>query len=262
MLELKVTGLVARCVDYRESERILTLLTPDFGKVTASARGCRKVKSPLFACAQPFCYAEFVLHPMMGKWTVSQCDLREGFFDLRLHYDRLIGASELLRCALFAAPEEREAQELFVLTYYALSFFAYADNPPADLLLCYLLKLLRLLGYMPATTRCGVCGKSTFENARFDIDLGALCASCGAVRGGVRTEPLTLEAMRRMIALPPQDMKKVVLPVAVRSALAAFVPEYFAHHTGFLPELGALVQHDAQGSSSERGDGKQDNTQI
>ena len=39
-------ALVLRGVDYKESDRILTLLTRDMGKVTVSARGCRKKNRP------------------------------------------------------------------------------------------------------------------------------------------------------------------------------------------------------------------------
>ena len=37
-------ALVLRGVDYKESDRILTLLTQDMGKVTVSARGCGKFR--------------------------------------------------------------------------------------------------------------------------------------------------------------------------------------------------------------------------
>ena len=42
-------ALVLRSVDYKESDKILTLLTQDRGKVTASARGSRKKGSPIAA---------------------------------------------------------------------------------------------------------------------------------------------------------------------------------------------------------------------
>ena len=40
-------GLVLRHSEYRDSDRMLTLLTPDMGRIDAIARGCRKTKSPL-----------------------------------------------------------------------------------------------------------------------------------------------------------------------------------------------------------------------
>ena len=85
--EIKTVGLVARCVNYKENDRILTILTPDRGKLTVSSRGCRRPKSPLLACSQPFCYGEFVLFLNKERYSLNQCDLRETFYDLRLDVD-------------------------------------------------------------------------------------------------------------------------------------------------------------------------------
>ena len=41
-MHVTTKALVLRGVDYKESDKILTLLTSDMGKLTASARGCRK----------------------------------------------------------------------------------------------------------------------------------------------------------------------------------------------------------------------------
>ena len=54
-------ALVLRSVDYKESDKILTLLTQDMGKVTASARGSRKKGSPIAAGCQLLCWSEMVL---------------------------------------------------------------------------------------------------------------------------------------------------------------------------------------------------------
>ena len=62
--------LVLRSVDYKESDKILTLLTQDLGKVTASARGSRKKGSPLAAGCQLLCWSEMVLYDYQGRWTV------------------------------------------------------------------------------------------------------------------------------------------------------------------------------------------------
>lgn len=46
-MHMRTKALVLRAVDYKESDKILTLLTQESGKLTASARGCRKKGSPV-----------------------------------------------------------------------------------------------------------------------------------------------------------------------------------------------------------------------
>ena len=41
-MDLTTNALVLREVSYKESDKILTVLTADGGKLTVSARGCRK----------------------------------------------------------------------------------------------------------------------------------------------------------------------------------------------------------------------------
>ena len=45
-MHITTKALVLRGVDYKESDKILTLFTRDQGKLTASARGCRKKGAP------------------------------------------------------------------------------------------------------------------------------------------------------------------------------------------------------------------------
>ena len=60
-------ALVLRAVDYKESDKILTLLTQDMGKLTASARGARRKGSALAAGCQLLCWSEMVLFEYRGR---------------------------------------------------------------------------------------------------------------------------------------------------------------------------------------------------
>ena len=51
-MHITTKALVLRGVDYKESDKILTLLTQDQGKLTAAARGCRKKGSAIAAGCQ------------------------------------------------------------------------------------------------------------------------------------------------------------------------------------------------------------------
>ena len=51
-MHMRTKALVLRAVDYKESDKILTLLPQERGKLTASARGCRKKGSTVAAGLQ------------------------------------------------------------------------------------------------------------------------------------------------------------------------------------------------------------------
>ncbi|MGI6151411.1 MAG: DNA repair protein RecO [Christensenellales bacterium] len=230
MQTAKVMGIVARASDYRESDRVLTLLTAEHGKLTVTARGCRRPKSELLAGTQLFCYGEHILREINGIQVVSQCNLLESFYDLRTDYDRLDAAATALRCCEEVMQKGQPARELFALIYHTLAFLSYGTAPPVDTLICFLIKFLHLAGYGPSTTLCANCGASTFRTGRFNRDCGAVCGDCAKKLGGSDVLPLTLEAMRRMGRIELSDMGKVLLPAEVRRECVELLGPYYDGH--------------------------------
>ena len=82
-------ALVLRGVDYKESDKILTLFTRELGKVTVSARGCRKKGSPLAAGCQLLCWSEMVLYDYNGRWSVKEAATERQFRGVRDDLDKL-----------------------------------------------------------------------------------------------------------------------------------------------------------------------------
>ncbi len=230
MRTVKVMGIVARASNYRDSDRVLTLLTADRGKLTVTARGCRRQKSELLSGTQPFCYGEYVLREINGIQVVNQCELIECFYDLRTDYNRLDAASAALRASEEVMQKGQPSKELFALVYHTLAFLSYGTAPPVDTLICFIVKFLHLAGYAPATTLCANCGASTYLTGRFNRDCGALCGTCAEAQGGVQVAPLTLEAMRRMGRIALTDMGKVLLPENVRGECVELLGAYFDGH--------------------------------
>ena len=69
-------GLVLKETRYKESDRIITLLTPGLGVISASAQSSLRLKSKLFSACGLFCYSEFVLVPGRNMYTVREADVK------------------------------------------------------------------------------------------------------------------------------------------------------------------------------------------
>ena len=59
-------GIVLRYANYRDHDRMLTLLSPRLGRVDLLSRGCRRPKSPLMPASELFVSGEFVLFEKMS----------------------------------------------------------------------------------------------------------------------------------------------------------------------------------------------------
>ena len=253
----KVTGIVTRYVDYRENDRILSVLTLERGRIDANARGCRRPKSPLLPASQPFVYGEFELYVSKDRATVSQANIQETFFPLREDAERFAAASSAMQLVHEASQEEEKNTDLFYLLYYTLTFLSYGEAAPRDLFLCFLSKYLDVIGYRPVLTSCVQCGKDLrSENEVFYSipSCGAVCSSCSA--GAWNVSKTSLEAIRRMILLDFRDMDRVRISDRFRGELFRILSgqtEHFfdygtkalAYYTDFLKQI-RLVEEKSQ----------------
>ena len=72
-------GLVLKETRYREADRILTILTPKLGVITAMAANSLRLKSKLFSACGLFCYSEFTLVPGRNMYTVREAEVQNIF---------------------------------------------------------------------------------------------------------------------------------------------------------------------------------------
>ena len=90
MAALTTDALVLRHADYADYDRMVTLFTPEYGRIDAVARGCRRPKSPLVNAVEPFTSGEYQLYSRKERYSIDQCQIKESFYELRTDYDRLV----------------------------------------------------------------------------------------------------------------------------------------------------------------------------
>ena len=71
--------LVIGVKNWGNADKIVTLLSPEYGKITAAAYGCRRPKSPLASSMQLFSWLDVQLSRGERMDTIRQCE-HKGFF--------------------------------------------------------------------------------------------------------------------------------------------------------------------------------------
>ena len=105
-------ALVLRTVDYRDADKILTLLTEEQGKLTASARGCRRKGSVTAAGCQLLCWSELVLYERNNRWFVKEAATLRQFRGVRDDLERLALACYFAEVTQLLAVEGERSPEL------------------------------------------------------------------------------------------------------------------------------------------------------
>ena len=207
MPALNTPALVIRRADYSDYDRMVTLFSPEHGRIDAIARGCRRPKSPLVNAVEPFTSGEFQLYYRRDRYSIDQCQIKESFYELRTDYDRLVHGMYWLKLLDAAVMAEAPAPDLFLITLRALAHLNYSDLPPALLTMAFEMHFMAQLGFAPRMNQCVQCGRSIDGDARFDARLGgAVCLNCSSMA------PFISNGARRiMMKLPRTQYDKVSL---------------------------------------------------
>ena len=209
MVQTENTAIVLRHADYRDHDRMVTLLSPTRGRIDALIRNCRKPKSHNLNSGELFALGDFMLNDVGGKLLVTSVNLIETFYPLRSDYDKLTYGIYLLNLVEAVAEPDQEQKELFMLLLHTLSRLAFYGQEPKPLLAGFLLHFAACQGFRPRLEHCVICGKKMEEGPfSFDREEGGLC--CEACRTAGIQEPLTPAQVRWM-------------RMAIRSGSAAWV---------------------------------------
>ena len=178
-MNLVTDAIVVRRAEYREFDRMVTLFSPEHGRIDAAARGCRRSRSPLMGATEMFVYGEYELHETGGRFSIIRCTVRESFSGIRYDLDKLNHAVYITSLADAAALPGESAKEVFLLLYKALTHLAYTDLPPALLSSAFEMRYMPAMGYTPVMDRCMECASPVDGECRFDAGRGGvICLNC------------------------------------------------------------------------------------
>ncbi len=215
MAYITTQAIVLHTADYRENDRMLSLLSPEHGQLDALCRGCKKPQSPLMSAAQPFSYGEYVLYQSKGRMTVTSFQLIDSFYPLREDYERLRYAACMLEILHVQAVPGENSGKLFLLLARSLKRLCYMSLDPRAVTAAFLLMDAALSGWRPQLNSCVHCGRPIAAGipAFLDIDGGGLrCREC--VSGDTPALPLTPEQVAWLRDVMQNGIEKTQMPPA------------------------------------------------
>ena len=205
---LTLQGLVLRVTDYNDRDALLTLLTPNHGKLTVKARGLRRKNSPLIAPCQLLAYGEFTLFENRGYYTVNEAHSLELFQNLRRDLGKLSLGTYFAQVAELVCQEDLPNPELLSLVLNCLYALSKLNEPEQKVKAVFEFRAACLAGYEPDLSGCQICGDPGPE--RFDVSAGGL--ECQLHRDptsdGLRmpVSPGALDALRYIAYCDPRKL--------------------------------------------------------
>ncbi|HHT16467.1 MAG TPA: DNA repair protein RecO [Papillibacter sp.] len=230
---INTTGLVLREAPYRESSKILTVLTATHGKITVSARGARRRGSRIAAAAQPLMYSEMTLYNQRDRYTLTEAQPVELFPGLTGDLVRFsLGAyfAELLEAVAY---EDVPNPELLAFGLNALYLLGEGQRSVRLIKAVFELRLMLISGYAPNLSACVRCRQAAREPILL-LEEGTLsCLRCK--RAGEPYAPLcegSLEAMGFVLSAPPRRAFSFRLEEPALSRFASACEAYALQQLG------------------------------
>ena len=121
---LKVNGIIIGENNSGDFDKMLTMLTPNLGKISCKARGAKKTKSQLLGATQIFTFGEYLLFKGGDTYTINSCETIEMFYNLRTDLDKLTYAAHITKIINDITSENQNSfhiLKLYLNTLYTIS---------------------------------------------------------------------------------------------------------------------------------------------
>jgi DNA repair protein RecO (recombination protein O) len=231
--EIATPAFVLRTRPYGESDRIVTLLTEQHGKVTGIAKGAKNSRRRFAGTLEPFVRirAVFRQRPASDLVFLLRCECLGSLRAFTRDLDRYATGSYVLELTDRMVLGREPGHEVYRLVEEALTLLD-AGAPADPVLRAFELHLLAASGYAPALGQCRGCGRAADDGALFFLAVergGLVCRAC--VRPEEPLRPVTPAAARALARLAASPL----------AAAAAVDPSTLVEAAGIAEQLIAAV---------------------
>ncbi|HEY5806174.1 MAG TPA: DNA repair protein RecO [Candidatus Saccharimonadales bacterium] len=182
MKQIVTQGIILGRTDYGEADRILTLLTPDHGKLRLLARGVRRVKSKLAGGIELFSVSDITFIRGRGDiGTLVSSRLLKHYGTIVQDLDRTMLGYDLIK-QLNKITEDEPEPEYFELLKQA---FEALDDPGISMQLVrfwFSAQVIRLSGLTP-NLQTDAAGQKLDPDQSYNFNFEHMCFTAAPDRG-------------------------------------------------------------------------------
>ncbi len=231
---IETLGLVLRETEYKESSRILTVLTSTNGKLTVQAKGAKRKGSKISAATQFLTLSEMTIFENRDRCTLTEARSVELFRGLREDIAKLALGSYFAELLDNLSDEDAPSPELLSLGLNALYAVSNSLNSDAIVKAAFELRLMCFAGFEPRLERCAVCGKESPVAPALSLTGGTLCCASCKPEGEacLSLTPGTLDAMRHIVSADPKRLYSFKVGERTERELARVCEAYLLTQLG------------------------------
>ncbi|MDX1992866.1 MAG: DNA repair protein RecO [bacterium] len=230
--QFRTNGLILKRRDFGEADRLLTVLTPDHGKIDMIAKGARKPTSTKTGHVELFTRVDLLVHRGRDLDIAAQAEMTEPYLPLREDLGRGAFASyaaELMD--RFTTEGEEDLSALFDLL--AVTFQRLSDEDDLRLVVRYYeLRLLDVVGFRPELTECVFSHETLQPEDQFFSYAEGGAVSPAAAEHASNLVPLSLNALKVLRHFQRsrfEQVRALTVPPALHTELERLMLGYLTY---------------------------------
>lgn len=226
----KLTGIVLSARNFGENDKILTVLTKERGKVELTAQRARRQNSLLFAVAQPFVYAEFIVTYKRNYTYLNSAECKDTFGDLREDFDAIMYATYFAEVAEYCTVEMQDERNILNLLYITFQAIRKKKMPLPLMKQVFEYRILQYHGVGLQVFQCIECGKEE-ELQYLSFERGGIfCEKCGRGKTDTVVNPTVLYTLQYIAAMPLPKLYSFILQPDIEMEVCWIIRRFFRMH--------------------------------
>ena len=178
MKTVRTKGIIIAEKIMSDFDKVLTILTPNMGKIECVAKGARRPKSLLLAGTQFLCFGEYLLYKGSDAYSMNSCETIEIFYDIRIDLEKLKCATYLTKIINDVTTENQNNYKILQLFLNTLYVLANTEKDLEFIQSIFRLRLLSIIGYNQIIDECKSCKCKENLNYFSIKDNGFKCKEC------------------------------------------------------------------------------------
>lgn len=227
MLE-KLEGIIIGEKSYRETSKLITLITKKYGVINVLAKGAKTLKSPLRSPTTRLTYGYFnVIYKENKLCTLKDVDVIDYYKNIKKDINKISYATYILELVQQVIKQTNN-NEVFDKLISSLKKIEENMNP---LVITNILELkcLDYLGVMPILDHCSVCGNENIITISSDQG-GYICKNCR--KDETIVDQKTIKLIRIFYYIDINKIEKIEISKKIIEEINYFLSSYYERYTG------------------------------
>lgn len=241
-------AIVLRQVKTLNGRRMLLLFSKKFGKISVGTSVTEGGKNKSALALRPFTLGRYELFKGRESYSLNNGQVIKSYYGLGEDIDKYMAGSYVLELTEKLLAEDLPQPRLFGLILDFFDALEKRQKKHDTLVMAYIVKALDIMGTMPNTAQCGICGCDNPQRFFSVEEGGMICPECAQrLMQEQNNEPLIYDTNFGIINIlryfqkePFASFEKLALDEGILKKLKAILKTYMTYHL----DVGKLKSED------------------